>query len=793
MFNATWFYAGAIYAIAVWIARRNRIDLPWRIAAFFYVLVLIYLWAPLTTESVNLPVDFLRGMSPWANLTHNHKIQNPEINDVVLQIVPWAHLVRESWRSGHLPLWNNFAGSGYPLLANGQSSALAPLRLLALPLPLAQSFAFEAAAKLLVALTFTFLFCRRRYSEIASAVAAICFAFCSFLIVWVNFPLASVAAFVPAALYQIDLLAERRTYPRFVFAALLWTMMIFTGHPETVAHIFFISLLYVLWAVFVEKRADLRFLLTLAAALVIGGLLASPFLAPFAEAITKSRRYNELQVSPPLVGYYSDWPSVLLLVQPHFFGHIPLEKAWMPTPRAESITGFAGLLGVAAWFALAIHVVRTRSWRSLEFFLVLVSLFVLGVILSWPGVSQLFHLVFHLAANARLRLLLCFLVAVQTAAAIDLLTRDRVSIGIGIAIFGIALAAIFLWTQFPGDRARDATLVELMPSIAVLLMALLAVAIPRAAPQIVLLLVVAVIAEVWNASSGWNPIVSGEEMYPPTPLIEKLQSLQASTPPTAPFRIMAVGPYFFPNLSSMFGLEDIRAHDPMANARYLGMLRVLTGYDTEDYFPKWSNVDTPVLNFLNVKYVITPPRADMTDVQRYGLVYDGEDGRVFENRDVLPRFYPAPNVILEFKNDRYVHLLQTHRGWADTALLKALPVRNDRERVDLLAPRPPSTPNARMRMVSARPTDYVMHVDAPRYTFIVSSIPFWPGWNIEANGKSVNALHVNGAFMGFVVPPGSSDVRVWYAPVTFWGGVWLSVATLVFLVALRFRGRAVAP
>ena len=88
-------------------------------------------------------------------------------------MVPWAHEVREQWKSLRFPLWNSHAVSGYPLLANGQSAAFSPLRLLALPLPLGQSFTAEAAMKLLIALTFTFLFCRRRgYSEIASAVGA---------------------------------------------------------------------------------------------------------------------------------------------------------------------------------------------------------------------------------------------------------------------------------------------------------------------------------------------------------------------------------------------------------------------------------------------------------------------------------------------------------------------------------------------------------------------------------------------------------------------------------------------
>src|SRR5712691_7454201 len=110
VFNATWLYVGAIYGAAVWIARRAGIDLPWRIAALFYLLVLVFLFGPLTSDVVNLPVDYLRTLAPWSYLTRNHRPINPEINDLVLQIVPWAHQVRESWLSGHIPLWNHLSG-----------------------------------------------------------------------------------------------------------------------------------------------------------------------------------------------------------------------------------------------------------------------------------------------------------------------------------------------------------------------------------------------------------------------------------------------------------------------------------------------------------------------------------------------------------------------------------------------------------------------------------------------------------------------------------------------------------
>jgi len=158
--NPTWLYVAALYALAVWLARRCGVELRWRIAFFFYALVLIFLWRPMTQAYVNVPVDFLGSLPPWVHV-QPAKPANGEINDVVLQMVPWAREVREHWKSLRLPLWNAHSASGYPLLANGQSAALSPLRILALPLPLGESFTAEAAMKLLIAMTFFLLLIAR--------------------------------------------------------------------------------------------------------------------------------------------------------------------------------------------------------------------------------------------------------------------------------------------------------------------------------------------------------------------------------------------------------------------------------------------------------------------------------------------------------------------------------------------------------------------------------------------------------------------------------------------------------
>ncbi|HEX9985648.1 MAG TPA: YfhO family protein [Thermoanaerobaculia bacterium] len=796
MLNPTWIYVGLVYAAAVWLLRRGGVELRRRVASFFYLLVLLFLFRPMVTDAVNLPVDFVQTLPPWAYLArHAPETQNSQLNDLALQLVPWAHQVRESWSSGSAPLWNAASGAGYPLLAAGQSSALSPLRILALPLDLGHAMTAEAAWKLLIGMTLTFLFCRRRYSEIASVIGGMCYGFCTFLVVWLHFPLATVAAFIPGVLWLMDLLAERVTYARFAGAAALWAAMLFGGHPETVSHTFFLAMMFLLWLLFVERpfpawRDGLRYVLVLGGAMTVAALLAAPFLIPFAESVTKSKRYHELKANPPgIMTPFSDWPSFIATVQPHFFGEVPFEQAWGPS-HAEAISGFAGYLGIAGFFALVAHIVATRRWRSRETLFVLITLISVGIIMVWPVISDVFHFFFRLAANMRMRGLFALMVAVMAAALIDLLQRGHTrAYLLGILGAAISVAWMFFYVDYEKVAWMQGTVAALLPTIVVLALAALAPLLRgRSRDFAVLFVLVAVIAELWAVGRSWNPVLPERMMYPKTPLIAKLLELKAQE--RAPFRIVGTGPIFFPNVSAIYGLEDVRAHDPMANGRYLGVLRVATGYDTSDYFAKWTNLDTRLLDYLGVKYVITPPQYEPSDRDRYRLVYDGRDGRIYQNHDVLPRFYVAQNVVPEFRDAEFIEKLTKHTDYAVTALVDELKVEDDAIRTDFFVPRPPGSPNATLALTRFSTADYTMRVNAPRWTLIVSSIPWWPGWQVTRNGESAPMIRVNGAFLGYAVPPGTTEVRVRYAPWSWRVGVGVFVLTVVgLIVAPRIAAR----
>ena len=791
--NPTFLYVAGVYALAVWAGRRAGAELPWRLAAFFYALVLLFLFRPMTQQYVDVPVDYLYLLPPWSSIWPHYHAVNREMNDLALQIVPWAHQVRQSWRAFHVPLWNSAAGSGYPLLGNGQSSALSPLRLLALPLDLGASMTAEAAMKLLAALTFTYLYCRRRgYGELPSAIGAVSFGFSTFLTVWLHFPMVTVAAFLPAVFYGLELLIERPSYKRLLFFVTVWVVLFLGGHPETVSHAALASGLYLVFVLVADRRRDaLPLLGRYVAAVILAVLICLPLLLPFAEGLRKSRRYQSLEVQKNQIST-ANLPITELLLQPHFFGDVPEEKPWGPA-LAEFTSGFAGVFGIAAWIALLARLAVRRRWRERETFFIIATPLALGVLLGWPIISDAFHHLplFSLAANGRLRLLLCWCLAVQAAAVTDRLNRgDSRPLLLGIGVTTTALAALLWNAAYPTAWAHDTAFAAALPSVVVLTAATFAAAFRQTRAAAVLGLCAAILVELWNIGSKANPVIETKSMYPLTPLVRKLIEVARPHGHQPPPRIVGIGAWFFPNVAAMYGVEDIRTHDPMANGRYMGLLRVLANYKTPNYFALWENADTTLLDYLNVRYVVTSAE-EMYDSGRYRLVFSSGEGKIYENRSVLPRFFAVKNVVLEFRRDPYAHLLLAQQDWAHTAILADLKVDSQREQLDLLASRPHDPRVARVTIGDATGSDYHMTVQAPRWSLIVSSVPSWPGWKIETDrGRSLRPTEVNGVFLGFVVPPGTTRVRVFYDPPGFKAGVAISFLTIMGLAGVSaFRKR----
>ncbi|MBV8545005.1 MAG: YfhO family protein [Acidobacteria bacterium] len=753
--NPTFIYVGVIYAIAVALARRGGNPLPKRIAVLFYALVLVFFFKAMTGPYVCIATDIPKLIAPWSASAPGmtkYTVMNGETQDVVMQLVPWAHQVRNAWLSGHAPLWNALAGCGYPLLANAQSAAFSPLRILALPLPLGYAMTSEAAMKMLVALTFTFLYCRRRYGVLPASVAALAYGFGPFVVAWLHFAQSTAACFLPAVIYQIDLLVERRTYARFAMTAVIGATVVFCGHPETAVHILFFAIAYVLWIVIVEKQR--AFLPALAGAGAVAFLLALPMIIPFAENVRQSTRFEDMKKADAAMPF-SDATSLALLVQPRLYGTRP-GNPWGPA-GAEAVTGFAGILGIASIIAIAIDAIARRRFRDREVFFVIAAIAIFVLLANVKPAVAAMHAVIGLAANARLRFLFAWILAVLIAAALNRLRT--IPFAIGLASAALLVVIIVMRTPFPSAVVRHDGIVSIIPSAIVLLIAAVAL-VPRMRTGASLVLVAAVIAEMWPLTIGWNSAFPIDTFYPRTLLIDAV--LRYHRPGFD--RVAGIGGVLFPNTNAMFGIEDARIHDPMEPAAYVHFIGDSISHD---YYKKWNDA-TPMLDRLNVRWLMTEPNREIADSARYVLRYAGPDGRLYENLHVKPRFF------------------------AD---------------------------GARVVITRARGDEYTIEVDAPQPARILSSVGYSRAWNVESRPRPVVILSGSegsqdarnrpgpigkprilrsfaiaqddnpAPFLAFAVPAGHARVRVRYVDVPFRFASIIALLTAAALVCFMIRAR----
>ena len=70
------------------------------------------------------------------------------------------------------------------------------------------------------------------------------------------------------------------------------------------------------------------------------------------------------------------------------------------------------------------------------------------------------------------------------------------------------------------------------------------------------------------------------------------------------------------------------------------------------------------------------------------------------------------------------------------------------------------------------------------------AIAAYPGWHAALNGVELPILTVDRALLGVVVPAGSGELRLWYAPRYFWPAAAISALSLATTLAILLFSRS---
>ncbi len=589
-----------------------------------------------------------------------------------------------------------------------QALVIHPLTLAGLPFSTFAWFVFIASAKLLAGLAGMFIFLRGEgISERSSVFGSIAYALSAFSIAWLLFPHTNVTMLLPWLLVAIRDVVTWGSSRAAGGGAVVLALMCGGGHPESVVHCAFVALPYAA-ALLLRTQAGERprAFLRLGALGIVGILLATPLLIPFAMALPESERMVRWERTPR---FWTAPPLTLENLSPFVNATVS-----MYGPKHldfnETGTQYAGLLAMALAACRAVNAARKEKlW---------LAIFAVSAILAfdwplsrWLGPVPLANHILH----GRLRFVLAFIVAMLAAKAIDdvVTSAARRSAQVWIAICAAAsiasvsisrralaaggsllaaaactgipllcaFAGMFLLNRSDGERFRALAPILLAADLAASLLL-------------------------------FNAPVSRRLAYPPMPGIAAIANARG------PERVAGLGNALLPNSAAMLRLEEIGVRDPMAWNPYIDLLR-RAGYDTSEYIAQWRQVPPKILlDYLGVTMLAAPPWIRIAGLD---LAYAGNDLTVYRNHGAMMRAFVPSSIVTA--QDPLTAFTRSASASA-VAISSGATAR--------VSP-------ARLRIERYDANGEIVRVECASETFVATSEVAIPGWRLDRDGERMAA------------------------------------------------------
>ena len=277
----------------------------------------------------------------------------------------------------------------------------------------------------------------------------------------------------------------------------------------------------------------------------------------------------------------------------------------------------------------------------------------------------------------------------------------------------------------------------------------------------------------------------------PSKAIDKIK-----TDKSGPFRVVGLQWNFMGDYSAVYELEDIRSCAPLSNREFIDLIRQFPGVELSQYW-KVQVVDPvqaqPLLNLLNVKYLLAPPDVSIHGQLDFRLA-DRSDFGVLENLQVWPRAFFASQVVSITSNEKFINHLLKNGQQPFIALtreeIEKQPGLQQLETTNQAAISPAT--NYRLFPNS---TEFDIH--APSTGIVCLTEGQAKDFTAKANNESKEVLTVNRAFKGiYLDQPGDYHIQFIYHP-RYWrlacACFWISAGAVMVLALasiIRVKGAA---
>jgi hypothetical protein len=287
----------------------------------------------------------------------------------------------------------------------------------------------------------------------------------------------------------------------------------------------------------------------------------------------------------------------------------------------------------------------------------------------------------------------------------------------------------------------------------------------------------------------------------PTPGAEFLMR-QAAADPSSPFRYFGYVGHVFggpmpytlrwtdPSIAALqvnnraflSGLDDIQGYNPVHVARYDSLVAALNGHSQDyhhaDVFD--TGFDSPLLDLLNVRYVVLPSVAASDEVlphytRRLEPVYRDDMVQIFENPSALPRGWLVHSAVTVTSGAAASALSRAAFDPHQAAVLEVPP--------PVLA-QPADSGAENVTVTRAGADDIRFSVRAAAPALMIASEVAYPAWRAYLDGQAAQMFVVDGALRGVAVPAGEHALEMRYESAPLQIGMLVTSVAAVFLAVL---------
>jgi O-antigen/teichoic acid export membrane protein len=263
---------------------------------------------------------------------------------------------------------------------------------------------------------------------------------------------------------------------------------------------------------------------------------------------------------------------------------------------------------------------------------------------------------------------------------------------------------------------------------------------------------------------------------------------------------------FEANSGWLYGIQDVRGYDSIIPKQYTDYMRAIEPqggllYNRVQPIKNPQSLDSPLLDLLGVKYVITDQTIDTAASPGYKSVFDDGATRIYENTRALPRAYTMPmsSTVVADPTTSF----PSYSAWFANASQQFDPrkwVLADTDlpcRVDANCPTPTEAQFTPATITSYKNTEVWVDAQINGPSWLILNDSYFPGWRAfvrplgatESNEREVPIVRVNGNFRGVQLINAQAStaytIRFRYIPDSFRLGAF---TTFIALTGVLFLG-----